>query len=58
MEDKYKKTIRIVLLVVIVLLLLLPFGLYFYTGMFRISPLITALGCLLVFIITGKKKAR
>ena len=47
---------RMVLLVLIVLLLGLTAYLYFRTGKFDFGSVIAALGCLVFFLITGRKQ--
>jgi hypothetical protein len=49
------KLARTILLVLIIILFGLTAYLYFKTGKFNFSTVVTALGCLVIFLITGLK---
>ncbi len=55
MKSQTLKVARTILLVLIVILFGLTAYLYFKTGKFDFPPAITALGCLVIFLITGVK---
>jgi hypothetical protein len=54
MKNQTLKLARIILLVLVVILFGLTVYLYFKTGKFNFPPVVTALGCLAVFLITGR----
>ena len=57
MKNQTLKVARIILLVLIVVLVGLTAYLYFKTGKFDFPPLVAALSCLFIFLITGQAGA-
>jgi hypothetical protein len=57
MKNQTLKVARTILLVLIIVLVGLTAYLYFKNGKFNFSPLVTALGCLVIFLITGQTGA-
>ena len=56
MANQALNIVRMILLVLIVLLLGLTVYLYFKTGKFNFGSVVSALGCLVFFLITGRKQ--
>lgn len=54
MKNQTLKVARIILLVLMVVLMGLTAYLYVKTGKFNFPPLVSALGCLFIFIMTGQ----
>jgi hypothetical protein len=57
MKNQTLKAARIILLVLIVALVGMAAYLYVKTGKFDFPPLVAALGCLVIFLITGQTGA-
>jgi hypothetical protein len=57
MTNKSLGSMRMVLLVLIVLLFGLTAYLYFQTGKFSFASVVIALGCLVVFLVSGRQGA-
>lgn len=56
MSNQALNIVRMALLVLIGMLLGLTAYLYFRTGKFNYGSVVTALGCLVFFLITGRKQ--
>jgi CHASE2 domain-containing sensor protein len=56
MKNQTLKLARTILLVLVVILIGLTAYLYFKTGKFNFPPVVTALGCLVIFLITGQMR--
>jgi putative effector of murein hydrolase len=54
MKNQTLKLARIILLVLVVVLFGLTVYLYLKTGKFNFPPVVTALACLMIFLITGR----
>jgi putative effector of murein hydrolase len=56
MKNQTLKGARIILLVLVIILFGLTAYLYFKTGKFNFPPVVTALGCLMIFLLTGRAR--
>ncbi len=57
MKEKDLNAMRSVLLAAVFIIILLTVFLYFYKGTFSIGSLFVAGACLLIYLVTGKKKS-
>ena len=56
MTDRTLNLVRMILLVLVILLLASTAYLYFQTGKFNFASVVGALGCLVIFLVTGRKQ--
>jgi FtsH-binding integral membrane protein len=57
MKERDLNAMRSVLFAAVFILILLTVFIYFYKGTFSIGSLVVAGVCLLIYLVTGKKKA-